>query len=1145
VIVEFKEEPLFINQQRSFASLSVTPYEQRFPEFMNDLQATAAQISISAKNNVALRRQFYRSFFGASVSMPYGMITSVEQLPYVKKVHTNKQMKASLHKSIPQIRANEVWTNYGATGEGVRVGIIDTGIDYLHPALGGGIGTSFKVIGGYDFADNDNDPMDENGHGTHVAGIVAADAGNIKGVAPKAKLYAFRVLDAEGQGSEDDVIAAIERTVDPDNDGSMNDRLDVVNMSLGSSDGDPDDAGSVAVDNAVRLGVTFVIAAGNDGQGDNIAGKENNYFYNGMETIGSPGTSRLAITVGAVDSVNGLAYFSSKGPVARTFGIKPEVTAPGVNILSLFPGNDYLTESGTSMASPMIAGVAALLKSKEPGLTPAQVKSKIVNSAVDLGMKPVLQGAGRVDAMRAVSLSSYAVPTHLSFGLDDPSNTTWTKVETVLVSNGKGVSQNYAVSFSGGAAGITLSSVPANFTIAPGGTQSVLVTVSVNNTVIPIVNEDIILYDGFMHVKSAADTLHLPWTFARTTKMTLTFSHPDPYFVGSSFTSYLNPRYHKVFSRVQWIDPKTVEISGAPMETFDFGILYPNTSVLVLKGGLQFTGSQTFSFNAADAVHTIHFDGTDNTGVPFDGSAAVKRSLRVNLPAGFLYAALQPGSKSIKVSPASAQFEFHPVEALMDLRQGKRVVIPQYASFKGISSDVHITNTSASYLHQKMRFIMPEGVTKTRMFSDVITVEKIGDEHYYNTILVGVDTLDVPQGDAWFDLYMMKTVDPSYSASIGFHTNSSYLTNTYLDMSTRYFSIVNDSIMTGLPSQELETTYKSPNGGTMEFGAAPVYVSNLSYNNSFGTSVHFAPYFHGSLFEHRFSDINNGSYAIYDDAGTLLKSEALNVFPRFPFEAEPKKYSLVITSRGYAVKNVKGTLTLRNDVDLSKTVADAPIITSFQIRNAAGRMASNLSKNEQARLTFSAKVLAFPLQVPVGDSTRIYYRKFKTTEWIPLPVIPGTVNAEKEGTIYAASLAPATTVDSVAIDLKIRVVDQSGNAAEQILAPAFSVGNWTDDGTTAVEDERPNVPAHFSLHQNFPNPFNPATSIRYDVPAGGPVELTVYDILGREVAVLVKEFRNAGTYTAEFNAGALASGIYLYRLSAGGAHAVKKMMLVK
>ena len=129
------------------------------------------------------------------------------------------------------VRAVDVW-NSGLRGQGTSIAIIDTGIDYTHPNLGGCFGTGCKVIGGYDFANRDNDPMDDNGHGTHCAGI-AAGKGSLNGVAPDAKLYAYKVLDFNGGGDFSDVIAAIGRAMDPNGDGNFSDRVDVISLSLG------------------------------------------------------------------------------------------------------------------------------------------------------------------------------------------------------------------------------------------------------------------------------------------------------------------------------------------------------------------------------------------------------------------------------------------------------------------------------------------------------------------------------------------------------------------------------------------------------------------------------------------------------------------------------------------------------------------------------------------------------------------------------------------------------------------------------------------------------------------------------------------------------------------------------------------------
>ncbi|MBU1119968.1 S8 family serine peptidase, partial [Patescibacteria group bacterium] len=214
------------------------------------------------------------------------------------------------------------------------------------------------------------------------------------------------VLDEGGSGGGDDIIASIERSVDLNQDGDFEDRLDVISLSLGGS-GNPDDDMSLAIDNAVELGVVAVVAAGNSGPSE--------------ESIGSPGTARKAITVGAIDKEMDMAGFSSKGPVIwedvsgnKVSLVKPDVVAPGVEICAAqwedawdwleCLDNEHTAISGTSMATPHVAGLAALIKQRNPGYSSEEIKSVIKNTAELLPNfeKVTTQGHGLVDTMESV-----------------------------------------------------------------------------------------------------------------------------------------------------------------------------------------------------------------------------------------------------------------------------------------------------------------------------------------------------------------------------------------------------------------------------------------------------------------------------------------------------------------------------------------------------------------------------------------------------------------------------------------------------------------------------------------------------------------------------------------------------------------------
>lgn len=240
----------------------------------------------------------------------------------------------------------------GNTGKGIKIGILDTGIDYTHPDL------SKNYKGGYNFIDNNTDARDYNGHGTHVAGIIAAEDNDIGvvGVAPDAHIYSVRVLDYAASGSASDIVAGLEW--------SLNNHMQVVNMSLGACE----DSISVrkSIDILYNNGILLIAAAGNNG---NVAGDGDN--------IDNPARYNNVIAVGATDINDNRATFSSTGP-------KIELSAPGNEIYSTLPGNKYGVLSGTSMASPHAAGVAALIMSGYPEMTNTQVRVRMQITAQNI-----------------------------------------------------------------------------------------------------------------------------------------------------------------------------------------------------------------------------------------------------------------------------------------------------------------------------------------------------------------------------------------------------------------------------------------------------------------------------------------------------------------------------------------------------------------------------------------------------------------------------------------------------------------------------------------------------------------------------------------------------------------------------------------
>ncbi|TDE01489.1 S8 family serine peptidase [Jiangella asiatica] len=305
----------------------------------------------------------------------------------IEKVWLDARVEASLDDSRPQIGVPQAWES-GYDGSGVRVAVLDTGYDTNHPDLAGQVVRSRSFIAGETVHDG-------HGHGTHVASTVAgtgaASDGRYSGVAPGAELLIGKVLDNEGYSYGSEVIDGMEWAVEQG--------ADIVNLSLGSFPSNGQDPQSQALNQlSTESGALFVVAAGNYGPS--------------ALRVTSPAAADAALAVGAVDSEDRMGDFSSRGPRVGDGAIKPEISAPGAAIVAARSagtdggvpvGEYYLANGGTSMASPHVAGVAAMVAQRHPDWTATQLKDALMSTSVDLGHDLYAQGSGRVDAAAATS----------------------------------------------------------------------------------------------------------------------------------------------------------------------------------------------------------------------------------------------------------------------------------------------------------------------------------------------------------------------------------------------------------------------------------------------------------------------------------------------------------------------------------------------------------------------------------------------------------------------------------------------------------------------------------------------------------------------------------------------------------------------
>jgi subtilisin family serine protease len=360
-------------------------------------------------------RHAYRLVPGIAASLPSQAVAALANNPNVLAIEPDVRVEAydaelDLAWGVARIGSGAIHAS-GVTGAGVRVAVFDSGLEYTHFEL------AHAFAGGWDFVNGDDDPSDDNGHGTHVSGTIAAadDDQWVVGVAPNVQLVGIKILDATGQGDFSDVIAGLQWAVDHG--------VQVANHSYGSSS-DPGTLVAQAFANSAAAGLLHVAAAGNTG---NCRGTGNN--------IGYPARYDSVIAVGSTDSLDNRSCFSSTGPAL-------ELAAPGEPIASSYLNDDIAYGQGTSMASPHVAGAAALLMSA--GITnAATVRNLLTSTAIDLGNagRDNLFGFGLVNvpaALAAAGTVSPAVYVALSTDQTRYVETDTTAVLTVSVSDETG-----------------------------------------------------------------------------------------------------------------------------------------------------------------------------------------------------------------------------------------------------------------------------------------------------------------------------------------------------------------------------------------------------------------------------------------------------------------------------------------------------------------------------------------------------------------------------------------------------------------------------------------------------------------------------------------------------------------------------------
>ena len=1038
IIVEFNSIPIagFLHEDKNIIEQESLKLQELHKQFENDLH----NIVRSNKNYdpPKINNTYYKVFAGAAISTPEELVEAISQLPYVKKVHNDDEIKLDLDESIQIIEADQVWIDYGIYGDSIVVGILDTGIDYMHPALGGGIGDGYKVIGGYNFYDHNDFVMDEIGHGTHVAGIVAADGLDIKGVAPHALLYSLKVFGEYGWTFSSIIVAAIEASIDPNGDGDYSDKLDVVNISLGKSQGSPSDWECIAIENATNFGVIFCISAGNNGE-------------QGTQSIGTPGTALSAITVGASDKNDSRASFSSIGPNNEVFSIKPDLLAPGIDIYSTFLENSYEHKNGTSMAAPHVAGVCALLKQMHPEWNPSQLKSAILLSAEDIGDEVLKQGSGRLNALKAFGLNVLVEPAQINFGIIDPVVQIYTTIDTLKFTNISDVEQNITICDSEFMDGIQINSSVNNVLILPGDSVFIPFELIVNNEIIPYPDSAKIAYSEIINVCANEDTLRIPCSFTKARKLHLVIDGSFKYNVFNEYNYYSNNVIY-LYNIVKEYDfiSYTDTLNFVAQRYWSSNDIYTKT--------LHCTGNDTL-YIIHDSLIQREVLFTDEEGMPFDYSPFYVFQFKKDYPTTSynldFTAEDYPDSRFYTSSELSDEIDTK--LGIFKVNEEKNNIYVGSIDLNDTDLNNVIPNEEVEY--EKLRIGIAQDNDRPILF-------KLW--HNFHNYMVSSSNETLFYDAPWeANVYIMDSDAPNlltaftYFSDIGFlefcpiQRNLNGIQLYYFDFDT--FENLDYAMVRHYRHKYLNPSLSVyEDNGTLFLSEWPVYGDTYFYNGLFeDNNVYFGTKHFGNNEYEIAYNLNN-----YENF--VLNSEGEEVFfnnsPYVSIDLPDDKYTYISNYTYYGFGDSPAHYHSSSIIDLTvesqleipyKSDNNPPTLTSLQVRNEKNVPASHLHRNISGKLRFS--VADFQPFYKDGDSTNIdisynpivndsistFIKELDSAEWVQTS-FSFLLEDSLIGKYFEIDLSPF--LDYVKdICFKLEFSDRKGQVTTHIFTPLFKV----------------------------------------------------------------------------------------------------------
>jgi len=1120
-------------------------------------------------------------FNGVALTTSRWVADEIQNLSYVHGVDPDNTVEVYITDADNVVNAGTVRNTYNISGEGIVVGILDTGIDYMHPALGGGVGPEYKVIGGKNFTTNDEyDFMDRHFHGTHVAGIVAANGNTIQGIAPDARLRAYKVLDDQGIGQQSWVISGIEQAVI--------DGVDIINLSLGGT-GHPNDPGSQAIDVATEAGVLCVVAAGNSAD---------------YMTIGSPGTARSAVTVGASMNNDIITDFSSRGPTLRTYEVKPDIVAPGFRINSTVLNGGYGRASGTSMATPVVAGAAALYLEKFPGTDPIDVKAVLMNTAVSIGEDVWTQGAGRLDILKTIESDISVSAGNLFFGVIDHNQGDWEVKDTLTVRNHSDLQQNFSLAVNEPLpAGAHMHFGNSSFTLDPGSERDIIVTFTAQQSLDlkPVPPG----YFGSIKVETDNNSVQSIYAFIKSPMIEVTFDTVPVIMAVYNDSDYFRVYHSSILSEnVRFL---------LPADTYDIFTVWRipgsrGSYGVSIRDDLALTDYINLDLSLSQAIHSIEYDVRNEFHEPISLTRQFSYFYRNDVEVG-LFTTIPAITR---ITPLSNNYNFDTKVLSYSLLHRRAPVYEfLFEITEGLNDDIIFEHEPGEL--RKLRMIYEGHLGNSvwyqnRTYVSPFDTRVSGEGELMASPLQRSFYFLPPPSDTYYPWFNRR--EHVLAAEDGTHLYRTSQIALTVDGNFAFYknSFTPEPVFTSgdvVVTNDIGKTTPVWTGYTQNATSVVEITRKTREEDQQGSATGF------------FTDIFGGavqkdiSFKLSDEDGQIVEEGSLgDLISQWQTPVTAGEFKLELQQSDYQIHMMEGLATAELTFDTQKSDRDPPFITGFFI-TSDGKPAAVVKHGQENKIALQiedddevANVALFLQPLHEGEwqpllfeiSNDVYTLSINDTLQDGLYYSFRVVAEDLSGNIlqytaepafylqgqsetlppgFVALIAPADGSTNVPLDEELRWYQSQYADSYRLqlseepdfLTPVYDADDITTSrlspfllekntlyywrvkgknvagesewspvwqfttGTATDVDYIDDLPDMYILRQNFPNPFNPSTTIQFGLPAAGHVTITVYNTLGQKVGTIVDSFHESGYHEIVWYAD-VPSGVYFYRIEA-------------